>query len=1277
MSISIRPLQTTDLRVRRISGRHQISADGKHLIDGVAFGRPYLRRVDRPAVRIPPRKRRRIAYDVDDDNEDVSTDEGVHDRQMVLRAGFNDADELILADESDDEQDFLPDDEAREDLEAELKDLQDESQAGAGEDGRPPAKSGAQKPITRSMRRSQRSPQGLGLLELLDENGQPFVGEYSNPLLDQYSQAEYSARHQPLEMTKRHPLKYTQGADRSSKHGVQDSSVSPEIPSRRGSSGSSKNVHLEDAGPATPVTIRQSQSSDADDDDYDPGEVDESDKENAEPRTEEVNSSEVRVISVPDIQGKQLISSQSSSSSSRSSSLTFSKHSDSDETSSSGSSSSDTSSDSDSGPERRSMKTPNREGDNSSTSSTSSSNISDSESEPEPEPEPRTKPNRVRKSKARTGDTQAQGGKERKQPKSIAASIPAAKTVPPGQGKKQTMSRNMRRKEQKNLNYLKQLGTLPAGATIADLRKYKASQEASAAYINRPEADPDAFSAKRDALLASIATGGIEIDPTTGVPEPTREELDVNDQPVEEHQEIEVAPLQQSASKDEVPIQEAYQDKTMVDERLNAAEIKEPEKAVPAQPPDKLSEAALDDSPQHRRSKLNVDGARRMLFGSLGLKTPKTKQDEMRTREKLMKDVRPVREPQAEPETESLEDIAADDSWKDKVDLRAVECCHEGITLSTPPFPFVQRWDPQQQRGYRNNNQKRKGKKRKRNNSDYYDGSYEDSYGKMSNYDENQGPESESKVLHSGYVERSQDNNPSIVDQGIDDSQAVNSQLLRENGEASAGTLREISEQVASLEDLSKDPTACPSLTREAIQEGTVIAFKQLEMSAETKWQPRISDYRTAVIEQITDDGILQMIPAIRDRRNKQIQYDDLTGERLYSKFEMPGYSDEDGDDLLEISFDELISPVLVRNAENKFKDCRNQENQNHDLSVENTQEGDSKAAEALAENNAQPSKESREEISEMIRDAGWRSSVQSGINKDMLPLVDPNSQGKGNDQDDTTLIDVPSPSFNQFSSSPFVHVRSSPPIAEDQSPKRPHASGTEIAESIPPPDDDDSIVTDNKSAVEYPSLPHLGDDSEILHEEAQRRSDPIVDLQSLSQDLVSNDIEHPLASSACSYREPSQENSASRPFHSNPNPTESEDEFPEPFSQAWETRLSQDIDIKPEFSQEDVISPPSYRKSKAIGNRASSQRESNRSWKPDGAWSPFEDNQEDADDGASTPRPTQKQKSLQIVDLLTSSDGVDPGLQNGDEDSYKLPKGPGWVKKAKARKVKTKTKSR
>jgi hypothetical protein len=147
---SIRPLDTGDRRKRRLSGRYQISRDGKRLIDGIAFGRPRLKTPrDRPPVDIPPLKRPRIAFesDADDDHEDeeprlLLTEYGEgHDTEFRAskRARFND-DEDDDYDEEDDE-DYGSEDEEDEnqereseselenepadsDLEAELRDLQ-------------------------------------------------------------------------------------------------------------------------------------------------------------------------------------------------------------------------------------------------------------------------------------------------------------------------------------------------------------------------------------------------------------------------------------------------------------------------------------------------------------------------------------------------------------------------------------------------------------------------------------------------------------------------------------------------------------------------------------------------------------------------------------------------------------------------------------------------------------------------------------------------------------------------------------------------------------------------------------------------------------------------------------------------------------------------------------------------------------------------------------------------------------------------------------------------
>lgn len=82
---SIRALDQDDHRRRRTSGRLQISSDGRHLVDGVPFGRPRLRApTGRPAVYIPPRKRVRLTYTQEDGDESDLWPGAEHDPPTLL-----------------------------------------------------------------------------------------------------------------------------------------------------------------------------------------------------------------------------------------------------------------------------------------------------------------------------------------------------------------------------------------------------------------------------------------------------------------------------------------------------------------------------------------------------------------------------------------------------------------------------------------------------------------------------------------------------------------------------------------------------------------------------------------------------------------------------------------------------------------------------------------------------------------------------------------------------------------------------------------------------------------------------------------------------------------------------------------------------------------------------------------------------------------------------------------------------------------------------------------
>ena len=309
MKSSIRPLQTLDLRFRKVSGRHQISADGKHLIDGVAFGRPLLRRAQRPVVRIPPRKRRRIIYDEDD--EDAG--EGVNDRQLTLRADFDEG-EAGDDDDSDDEnyEDFSAVED--ESLAEELGDLQNDLQVDVLrnlEDGeRALNLDGIEEASGSNMRSRRRRKTGLGLqgsalLELLDDNGRPYPGEYSNPLLDLYDQDE--TVNDPLDdmlvkSTKSKRLRKTHLKGQKTAKGPNAGSRTA---SGQASNSSSKAVRFDAAETMIPATVRLDEDVDVFDAEGSKTQgstgrlIDESDKENAEPRDGESDSDEVSLCSEP------------------------------------------------------------------------------------------------------------------------------------------------------------------------------------------------------------------------------------------------------------------------------------------------------------------------------------------------------------------------------------------------------------------------------------------------------------------------------------------------------------------------------------------------------------------------------------------------------------------------------------------------------------------------------------------------------------------------------------------------------------------------------------------------------------------------------------------------------------------------------------------------------------------------------------------------------------------------------------------------------------------
>ncbi|KAF4553506.1 Hypothetical protein D9617_7g032340 [Elsinoe fawcettii] len=216
----------------------------------------------------------------------------------------------------------------------------------------------------------------------------------------------------------------------------------------------------------------------------------------------------------------------------------------------------------------------------------------------------------------------------------------------------------------------------------------------------------------------------------------------------------------------------------------------------------------------------------------------------------------------------SADDI---DFWKQHIELTAVECCDEDVKLSTPPFPFYQRWDPSQ----------RKGKKRKR---------------------------------HS----QNEEQDDSYFGNGAEGGDGLNydDEELAEDNEWDAIDEQEEAEIEDDLPTLPEDVSTLAQVKEEDLKTGDVIVFKNLEVSAATGWTPAVSPLRTAkVLSEKLEVG--QPITLQLARRDQPERNYDEEGNRVYEKFEMQ--SGEDGEDedegIIELNFADLVDPRLLSSS--------------------------------------------------------------------------------------------------------------------------------------------------------------------------------------------------------------------------------------------------------------------------------------------------------------------------------------------------------------------------
>ncbi|KAK3995701.1 hypothetical protein QBC44DRAFT_233413 [Cladorrhinum sp. PSN332] len=274
----------------------------------------------------------------------------------------------------------------------------------------------------------------------------------------------------------------------------------------------------------------------------------------------------------------------------------------------------------------------------------------------------------------------------------------------------------------------------------------------------------------------------------------------------------------------------------------------------------------------------------------------------------------PIEEAPVQPNDIQAQTEEDPDAWRENINYRAVECCQEGVELSEPPFPFVQRWDPQQQYFRKDNKRGGRSKRKQRDQADFQDDSRL----------------SAKRRKYGGYPGDSHGEDDS---QFYDDSMGYGNSTLNYDESAVYGetTLnyddepQEVQEHKVSHEQdeedlppLPDDLSTLPSLVADRVVPGMIMTWKQLLMSKATNWQPQVITL-TALVVNIEDDNSFRVRLAKRDQQLDQNEkvYDE-DGNRIYDKFEMADMDEDEDDEEAEqgyrtVEFADMIEPRVLQ----------------------------------------------------------------------------------------------------------------------------------------------------------------------------------------------------------------------------------------------------------------------------------------------------------------------------------------------------------------------------
>ena len=498
----------------------------------------------------------------------------------------------------------------------------------------------------------------------------------------------------------------------------------------------------------------------------------------------------------------------------------------------------------------------------------------------------------------------------------------------PNEGLARTHGRNVRRREAKRLKYYKEQGLVPQNMTLAELRQLQddgvdiksnggSANNSSPTQVNgNPQGDADAAkAATSEAGKAAATDGANDTEPAKKrkakkVKHATEPDVNFEEERQKLLNAIQTGGVDVNGTEDPEQNEDAPEEITSRDQ---AALEGDGQNATTMVPPS-VSGAT-------RRSKLDLDGSKRLLFGHLGVRVPKNQEQKDALQQKLAEKSKRKAVQRGDVTASNGDHLAeaasqvngkqsapdTSESWRDKINLTAVECADEGVTLSGPPFPFRQGWDSQ----YNRKGKKRAssapaqqaGQKRKRNDQqasadEEYDKYNTDGYGDALNYDDEEDFDGEDEYWEDGA-------------------------LL--NGTVSASPTPESAAE-DSGPDLPSLPTDLktlePFVHPSELRAGQIITFIELTCDSTTNWQPSSKRFTAEILGPV-DEGGQKGETAWKIRvakRDVPVVERDGEGKRVWGKFEMPEEEEGEGRER-ERAWSEMGEVRLVRGVEEEGLD--------------------------------------------------------------------------------------------------------------------------------------------------------------------------------------------------------------------------------------------------------------------------------------------------------------------------------------------------------------------